>query len=397
MTLVGLLSPGRIGRLALRNRLVRAGTGEAMADDRGDVTPALVDLYGELAAGGAGLIITGHLFVAADGRAAPGQLGIDDDARVAGLRRLTGAVHAHGGTVLAQLAHAGGQSRVLGEASLTPSGLPNPMTDNRGRAASGTDIERVIDAFRSAARRAVDAGFDGVHLHGANGYLLSEFASPVTNRRTDTWGLDAHACSPLSRAVVHAVAEAVGDAAAVTMKVGVFDDLPGGLAGDGAAEGVGELVAAGLDAVEVSCNLMPSYTTSVRPYVGVGTRRAVEDLLPHRIGRTGPAEGYFVPWASRVRAAVDVPVIVTGGLRTTDHMERVLRDGHADFLGLARPLIREPDLPRQIAAGRRGVVACTSCNLCLHHQEAGGVRCWRVPRRRLLQVLGRDLAHLVGR
>ena len=397
MSVPHLLSPGTIGPLELRNRLVRAGTGEALADADGGVTPALESLYGALADGGVGLIITGHTYVTAHGKAAPGQMGIDDDAHLAGLRRLTDAVHAKGGTVLAQLSHAGGQSRVTGNATITPSGVANPMTGNVGRAATPADVDGLVAAFAAAAGRAARAGFDGVHIHGANGYLLSEFASPLTNRRTDGWGLRDGTASPVAVAVIRAVVAAVRPGMAVTMKVGMFDAVPGGLPADGPVDFVRELVDAGLDAVEVSCNLMESYTTSIREYVGVGTRRAVTDLLPHRIGRSGPAEGYFVPWARRVREAVPVPVIVAGGLRSTQMMERTLADGDADFLALARPLIREPDLPRQVAEGRRGMVDCTSCNLCLVHQAEGGVRCWRVPRTRLLGVLALDVRHLARR
>jgi 2,4-dienoyl-CoA reductase-like NADH-dependent reductase (Old Yellow Enzyme family) len=172
----------------------------------------------------------------------------------------------------------------------------------------------------------------------------------------------------------------------VTMKLG-FQDLvaePGGLGVGDAVRGAGRLVAAGLDAIEVSSNLMSDYVSaSIRPYVAVDRRRALEDLLLHRLHRGPEEEAYFLPFAKALRRDVDTTVILVGGLRRPATMTAILADGHADFFSLARPLIREPDVVRKLAAGR--MPACVSCNLCLMHDEHHPLRCWRTPRRRLLE------------
>ena len=380
-----LLEPFDLGGVRLRNRIVRAGTSESMAGERGEVTEPLIDLYARLAAGHAGLIVTGHLFCHPRGRYARGQTGIDSDALVPGLSRLAAAVHREGGAVLAQLAHAGSQSRVPGNRPLAPSAVPNFLTGRDVGQASDEEIRETIASFAAAARRAVAAGFDGVHVHGANGYLLSEFGSPLANRRQDRWGGDEERRDAFAVEVVHAVRAAVPAPAPVTMKIGFFDAEPGGLGLEESVRRAARLAGLGLDAIEVSCNLMSRPSDSAHTYVAVGGMRAAADLLPHRVLRQPEAEAYFRQAARRLRAAVGTPLILTGGMRRTETMEEVLASGDADLIGMARPLIREPDLALQVENGRRGQVACTSCNLCLMHESHHSLRCWRTPRRRLLE------------
>jgi 2,4-dienoyl-CoA reductase-like NADH-dependent reductase (Old Yellow Enzyme family) len=381
-----LLAPGRIGPVATRNRMVRAGTSETLALPDGGISDALVELYGRLAAGQTGAIFTGHMFCHPRGRYINRQVGIDEDARVPGLRRLVDAVHARGGVVLGQVAHAGSQSRAPAVAPVAPSAVPNAMTGRPVPAASEAEIEAAVQAFASGARRAVAAGFDGVHVHGANGYLISEFLSPLTNRRDDAWGGDADRRARFALEVVRAVRSEVPADKALTMKLGMVDAPAGGLSLDASVDLAGRLAAEGLDALEVSCGVMAAPSDSARQYVAVTPRRAAEDLLLHRVAGRAGSEAYFVRWARAVRIAVpQLAIIAVGGMRRTETMEAVLAAGDADLIAMARPFIREPDIAAQITAGRTGVVDCTSCNLCLMHEGHHGLRCWRTPRRRLLE------------
>jgi 2,4-dienoyl-CoA reductase-like NADH-dependent reductase (Old Yellow Enzyme family) len=387
-----LLEPGRIGTLALRNRLIRAGTSETMAGPDGEVTDPLIALYERLARGGVGAIFTGHLTCDRRGRYAVEQSGIHDDSLVPGLARLTAAVKQHGARIFAQLAHAGSQSRVPGNVPLAPSPVPNPLTGREVAGATEAELLDAVDAFAAAARRAVEAGFDGVHIHGANGYLISELSSPLTNRREDGWGGDAGRRDRFALEVVRAVRATVPTGFPVTIKLGMVDAIPGGLE---LAESVGRavrLAEAGLDGIEVSCNAMRLPTDSARQYVAVDRRRAIADLLLHRAFSAPAGEAYFLPWAKALRERVDTTIVLVGGLRRTETMERILASGDADFIALARPLIREPDLVSQIERGRRGRVDCTSCNLCLTHEGHHSLRCWRTPRRRLLHHLSYRLS-----
>jgi 2,4-dienoyl-CoA reductase-like NADH-dependent reductase (Old Yellow Enzyme family) len=380
-----LFEPGRIGSLTIANRIVRAGTSETLADDRGGVTSELIDIYSALAVGGVGLILTGHLYCERRGQYARRQAGIYEDDLLPGLQRLTAAVHERGALVFAQLAHAGSQSRVDSVQTWAPSEVANALTGRAVAAATEAEIETAIAAFAQGASRAVAAGFDGVHIHAANGYLISEFSSPLTNRRSDEWGGSAAKRDRFAMEVVKAVRSAVPVELPVTMKLGVVDAVPGGLGLDESLDRAERLVGMGLDGLEISCNVMRAATDSAHQYIAVGPRRSVEDLLIHRVLSPAAAEAYFLPWAQAVRRRVKTVLILVGGLRRVRTMETIVSDGHADFVALARPLIREPDLVAQLRNGRTGQVACTSCNLCLEHEGLHGLRCWRTPRHRLLQ------------
>jgi 2,4-dienoyl-CoA reductase-like NADH-dependent reductase (Old Yellow Enzyme family) len=379
------LEPGELGPVRTRNRIIRAGTSESMARHDGAVSDVLVDLYATLARNAVGAIFTGHLFCHQRGRYARNQTGVDRDALLPGLRRLVDAVHAAGGVILAQVAHAGSQSRAPEVAPLAPSAVPNALTGRPVPAASDTEIEEAIQAFAAGARRAIAAGFDGVHIHGANGYLISEFLSPLANRREDSWGGDADRRRRFAVDVVRAVRAEVPDDKALTMKLGVVDAPAGGLTLDEALTTAGAVAAEGLDALEISCGVMQAASDSARQYVAVDRRRAADDLLLHRLLSAPAAEAYFVPWARRVRAEVGITLVAVGGMRRTETMEQAIASGDADFVAMARPFIREPDIARQIVAGRTGLVDCTSCNLCLMHEGHHSLRCWRTPRRRLAE------------
>lgn len=383
-----LLEPGSIGPVEIRNRVIRAATSESMAGPRGEVTDEIVGLHEALARGGVGLIFTGHMFCDGRGRYGHRQLGIDSDDSIPGLTRLTKAIHRHGGRVFAQLAHAGSQTLMPEVEPLAPSRGSNVMTGRPVAAASAQEIEATVDAFAAAAARAVEAGFDGIHIHGANGYLISQFRSPVSNRRDDQWGGSPEARERFPIAVAEAIRKALPPQLGLTMKLGFRDivDEPG-LEVAAAVAGAKRIAAVGLDGIEVSSNLMSDYVSaSIRAYVAVDRRRALSDLLFHRLHKSEEEpEAYFLPFARRLREQVETKIILVGGLRRTETMESILSTGEADFISLARPLIREPDLVRKLEAGLQGRVACVSCNMCVMHEDIHGLRCWRVPRRRMLE------------
>ncbi len=377
-------TPVRIGRLEIKNRFVRAATSETMATDNGAVTPELIELHRTLAANGVGLSLLGHAFVHLRGQSLPNQTGIHDDALVPGLAQLTDAVHGAGGKIFAQLAHAGNQGGMGAIAMVAPSAVANALTGSAAEPARDDEIEEVIDAFGAAAARAMGAGFDGVHIHAANGYLISSFGSPHSNTRTDRWGGDAERRSQLLTQVYQSVREAVGPDFPVTAKVGMEDQVDGGLGLAESVERVRVLASLGLDAVEVSVGLMASGADSCHKYVAVDRRRALADHLYLQMFSPPSQEAYFEPYARAIRAVVpDLTLLLVGGIRTTETVERVLAEGSCEFVCLARPLIREPGVVAQIKAGRRGRFDCTSCNLCLENEGTYRLQCWRTPRARL--------------
>jgi 2,4-dienoyl-CoA reductase-like NADH-dependent reductase (Old Yellow Enzyme family) len=380
---LALLSPGSIGAIQTRNRIVRSATSESMADDRGFITDDYRQLHLRLARNGVGLIFTGHCSVHPSGRYIRGMTELSSDEHVPLLREFTADIHAEGARIFAELNHAGSQSRVPDLTPLAPSVVPNPQFHRTPREASEAEIGEIVAAFGAAAARVRDAGFDGVHVHAGHGYLISEFLSPVSNLRNDRWGGSLENRQRFGLEVFRAMRRAVGEDFPITWKLGLRDYVPGGLT---LTEGLATAEAfdrEGVDALEGSAGLMSPAAESAVQYAGVTRRRAVEDKLLHRVLATPRPDAYFYDWAQMLRGRVGCKVILVGGLRTVEVMERAIADGVADFVSLARPLIREPDLVRQIEQGRRGRFACTSCNICLMHEGVHGLRCWRKSNRDL--------------
>jgi 2,4-dienoyl-CoA reductase-like NADH-dependent reductase (Old Yellow Enzyme family) len=317
--------------------------------------------------------------VEARGQYEPRQVGLDHDSRIGSLARVTEAVHRHGGIIFAELSHAGSQSLITDIVPLAPSIVPNAIFARAPAEMSDADIEKVIADFAAAAGRAMKAGFDGIHLHAGNGYLLSQFNSPFANRRTDRWGGDPRRRGRFIIEVFRALRGATGADFPITTRLGVADAVAGGLALNDGLAIARQLAELGLNGLEVTYGVMTSYRENIQPYTGVGRMQAIADGMLHRSFSRPVAEAYYRPFARAAKAAVDVPVILVGGLRSTQVMDEVLRSGDADFLAMARPFVREPDLVNKIAQGRRGPVACVSCNICFMHEGIDPLRCWRTP------------------
>lgn len=377
------LRPGRIGNLQLRNRLIRAATSETMCTVDGDVTDELIALYENLAKGGAGLLITGHAYIERRGQCSDRQIGIYSDRQVPGLRRLTDTVHRQGGKIFAELSHAGSQCGMPHIEPVAPSAARNDIFGTMARALTTDEIGQLMVAFAEAARRAIEAGFDGIHIHGGNGYLISQFSSPYTNRRSDEWGGDATRRDRFIVSVYSAIRQAIGPDIPISARYGVADAVSGGLDMQEGIDRAVRLRQAGLDAVEVSYGIMDSYLSNIRPYVGLTLRRAVADWVLPWLWRRPSPEAYYRRFGTALRRVSDVPIILVGGVRTTHVMTEVLESGDVDFLSFARPFVREPDFPNQLIAGRTGAVDCVSCNICLEHDGYDALKCWRKSARSL--------------
>ena len=379
-----LFRQGSIARVETRNRFIRSATSECMADTDGFITPAYRDLHLTLARAGVGLQFTGHIYVHPRGRYTPDMTGLSRDEHIEPFKSLTAEVQAEGSRFFAQLNHAGSQSRDPAVDPIAPSIVPNAQHGRTPKEAAEEEIAEIIDAFGQAAGRVRAAGFDGVHLHAGHGYLLTQFSSPYSNRREDRWGGSPENRRRLLLEVVRAMRKAVGEDFPLTVKLGMRDFVPGGLTLEEGLETAVRLEALGVDAIEVTAGLTSRRMESATQYVGLSRRRALEDKLLHRLFAAPKPEVLFLEEARRLREAVHCPIILVGGLRTVERMESIVAEGVADFISLARPLIREPDLVRQIQQGRRGAVACTSCNICIQHEGFHTLRCWRKNNRDLL-------------
>jgi 2,4-dienoyl-CoA reductase-like NADH-dependent reductase (Old Yellow Enzyme family) len=352
-----LFTPVRIGAVTVPNRFVRSATHDFLAEEDGSVTPAQAALYRALAEGEVGLIVSGHAFVHPSGKASPRQIAAHDDRFIPGLAALSGAVRCFPSRVFLQLAHAGRQTKekLCGCHPLAPSAVPDPSSGITPREMTAADILRTIDDFAAAAGRAARAGFDGVQLHMAHGYLLSGFLSPHTNRRRDAWGGPLENRVRIAADIVRAVKAALGADFPVIAKMNAADLLEGGLTGEDSAGAARLLESAGLDGLEVSGGMAEAGRGSMWPGV-----------------RPEEEEGYFVPFAERVKAAVRIPVIGLGGLRTAAVMARLIREGRVDLVSMSRPFVRQPGLVRGIREGSILKSDCLSCNKCLNPR---GLRC----------------------
>ena len=358
-----IFHPGRIGALVLPNRIVRSATYEGLADPEGRVGERYADFMGRLSSGGMGLIVTGHLFVRREGRASVGQGGIHDDLAIPGLRSAVRRVHDEGTRIVAQLSHGGGQAgrgETGNPGTVAPSAVTDPAYDRVPAELSVEGIRGIVGAFAAAAARAKEAGFDGVQIHAAHGFLLSQFLSPHRNARRDAYGGSLAGRARIVLEVCEAVRKAAGPAFPVLVKLNGGDLVDGGLETTDARTVAARLAAAGIDAIEVSGGLPSSKEPSI-------TRKGIS---------TVGEEGYFLPFAEAVKTDARVPVISVGGFRSPEFINRVLRSGAADFVSMSRPFLREPGLVSRWSRGDLRRAACISCNLCLRARKSEeGVHC----------------------
>lgn len=383
-------TPYTLGELELRNRVVKTATYEGMTPG-GVPSEALVAHHRALAAGGVGMTTVAYCAVSPDGRTFGEQLWLSD-AALPGLRRLTDAVHAEGAAASLQLGHCGGFSKnraVRGGAPLGPSATINEYGFTSGlfrvRAMTADDIEQVVADFARAAATAKSLGFDAVELHLGHGYLLSQFLSPVFNRRRDGWGGSLEGRLRLPVAVVRAVRDAVGEGFPILAKTNLSDGLAGGLDLSESVEVARRLEAEGVDALVLSGGLVsktPFYLLRgdrpLRQMVEVDRnplqKVAITLLGPLRVRRYRFEEMFFLEQARAVRAAVDMPLVLLGGIVSAENLATAMREGF-ELAAMGRALIADPDLVDAMREGRKSRTRCNHCNLCMIEMDRGGVRC----------------------
>ncbi len=358
-----VFSKADIAGLKLKNRLIRSATFEAAMTDDGKITETMLTLYRRLAEGGVGLIITGHMAVMLEGKATHRQTCIHEDAFIEEIRPIVDVVHraGNGCRVVAQLSHAGRQvmqdnntARAVG-----PSAVPSPILKKQARALSTEEIETVIRAFVNAIVRVKKAGFDGAQLHAAHGWLLSSFLSPYTNRRNDEFGGPARNRAKILREIVAQARKKVG-AYPLLVKMNCEDHVEGGIGFGSFSEIVREVEKAGFDAIEVSGGMWDCLART-KDELGFVPMPIPEART--RIANPGK-QSYFLKYANMLN--LKIPVILVGGNRNIESMERILGEGKVSFFSMARPLIKEPDLPNRWLEGRGSETAeCVSCNSCL--------------------------------
>lgn len=370
-----VLTPAKLGPLTLRNRIVKAATFEGATPD-GLVTDRLIEYHRGPAAGGVGMTTVAYLAVAPEGRTERRQIWMRPEA-VPGLRRLTDAVHAEGAAVSAQIGHAGPVANAASNRSpaLAPTRRFSPLGMRTTRAATQADIARIVRAHGEAARLALASGFDAVEIHLGHNYFASAFLSPRLNRRRDRYGGSLANRATVAREAARAVRDAVGDRIAVTAKLNMDDGVPGGIWLDESLRLARWLQDDGtVDALELTAGsslLNPMYLfrggAPLRDFAATfpqPQRLGVLTLGGRFLIEYPYQEAYLLDSARQFRAALDLPLILLGGISDLATAQRAMAEGF-DFVAMGRALLREPDLINRYRDGTSSTSLCVHCNRCM--------------------------------
>ncbi len=340
-----LLAPIRLGDLELRNRVVMGSMHTGLEDKPWDV-PRLAAFYAERARGGVGLMITGGYAVNRRAWLKPFAGRMTTRLHAIRHEQVTGAVHDEGGAIALQLLHSGRYG--YHPFSVGASAIRSPITPFTPRALSTKAVHRTVDDFARSAALARKAGYDAVEIMGSEGYLINQFLTSRTNDRTDEWGGSASARMRFPVRVVERIRERLGDGFPVVYRISLLDLVDGGQNWDETVELAQRLAAAGVTAFNT----------------GIGWHEARVPTIITQVPR-----GIWAPWTGRLRQAVDVPVIASNRINTPELAERLVADGTADLVSMARPFLADPDFVRKAAEDRADEInTCIACNqACLDH------------------------------
>lgn len=339
-----LLSPIKIGTMEVRNRFVVPPMGTNFANPDGSVSQQLIDYWAARAKGGYGLLIVEVTAVDPLGKAIPWQPGIWDDEFITGWRKLTDEVHKYGAKVAVQLHHAGRQTthEVIGAQPVAPSAIPCPVDREMPRELTTEEVYNLIEKFGDAARRAMDAGFDAVEVHGAHGYLIAQFMSPYSNKRIDEFGGDFMNRMRFPVEVVKNIRRKVGSGYPIIFRFSGDERVPGGRTIDESRMVARVMEGVGVDSLHVSTGVYGS--------------------MPWLIAPSAVAPGYNVYASEEIKNVVNIPVIAVGRINEPLMAEDILEDGKADMVSLGRESLADPELPNKVAAGLTEEISpCIGC------------------------------------
>ncbi|OBH30338.1 NADH oxidase [Mycobacterium sp. E342] len=351
-----LLAPGRIGAMTVRNRVVMSPMETMYGTPDGLPSQRTRDYFAARARGGVGLITVGATGIDHHHPETPGGLHLATDAAVDAHRALVDVVHEHGAKIQPQIVHAGPDGlgpEMFGVPSLGPSVIPSYLTGRPSLEISKQQLCEVFDLFKAAARRAVEAGYDGIELHAAHGYmLLGSFLAPQRNRRTDEYrGDSARGRARVVLDALAAIRSEIGDTLPITLRISGYERVAGGRPIFETAQLAPEFVAAGVDAFHVSGGV-------------------IDRLVTGMVNGADDGDELNVGAAAAIKQVVDVPVIAVGRIHDPVRAERILADGRADFIAMGRPLLADPDLPSKLRNGQaHRIRRCISCENCIDAME----------------------------
>ena len=336
-----------MGTLTLKNRIIRSATFEVGAAENGKMTSLLSEIYAELADNEVGLIITGMLGAGRNSRAFPGMINTNDDTFISSFAQTASIVHNKGGKIVAQLAHCGVKTGVI-DTELAPYG-PSEFEISPGhfsKEMSQEEIEQIVQDFGIAAQKCEQAGADGVEIHAAHGYLISQFLSPYYNKRTDKYGGCVENRAKLLLDILDSIRQNTGKDFPVLVKINGEDLIENGFSKEDCLTVCKLLAEQGVDAIEISSGLAIDQTS-------VPFQKPADD-----------GKGTFTDTAVMIASQVSIPIISVGGYRTIEGIESVLNSSDIIAISMSRPFICEPNLVRRWHSGDTSPAKCISCNRC---------------------------------
>ena len=336
---------------------------------------------------------TGYVSVQKRGRASANTALFDDDRYVDDYQSLNRALNELGVPVFIQLAHAGGMtaSVITGEEAVSPSPFYNKLHMSHSRQLAEYEIKSIIVDFVHAIERAKKAGFNGVQLHAAHGYLLCQFLSSYVNKRQDQWGGSLENRFRIISEIITGARRKVGTYP-ILAKISAYDGDEGGMRLEESVRLAGLFQSAGCDALEVSCGGIDDGLNAVRtPSVPAEAlvelipwyqslpapgKAELKKAIPILVNMHTPLHNYNIEAATEIKKHVDIPVIVVGGIRTLEDIEDIIREQKADYVAMCRPLIIEPNLVAKFKLGKRWKSRCIDCGYCLPGVVGGQLRCY---------------------
>jgi 2,4-dienoyl-CoA reductase-like NADH-dependent reductase (Old Yellow Enzyme family) len=392
--MIDIFSSCSIGKINLKNRIIRSATHESLADDFGNPTEELRKKYEALAKGEVGAIITGYTGIMQNGKAPFGNmLMIDQDERIPYYKELVNGVHKFDTPIILQIAHCGRQT----DANITkcPTVAPSAIRDklyfrNKPHELTTAEINEIIGRFVEAVVRAKDAGFDGVQLHLAHGYLLSSFLSPHMNKRNDQWGGNVQNRFRIVSEIIREARKAVGPYP-IWAKINGYEKSKDGLKIDDSVMIAKLLEQAGCDAIEVSCGIAEEgfvtsrggfpfemivrYEDSFRKVPPI-LYPLIRPFLMRQFQSPQPIRLYNAEAAEKIKKNVNIPVVVVGGIRTSTEIQDLIGQGKCDAVAMSRPFIIEPNIVQKFSQGKTSESKCINCNYCMVGVEKEPLRCY---------------------
>lgn len=392
--------------ILLKNKIIRAATHEGMADESGCPTERMVKLYEKIAKGEPGAIITGSSGSQLNGRSAlHGQSMIHQDSFIESYKKITDTVHKYEVPIFLQIAHAGRQTRfaLINQRPVAPSALKDwYYSEVSPRELTEAEIEQVIDNFVSAIERAYKAGFDGVQIHAAHGYLLSEFLSAYTNKRRDKWGGSIENRYRIISEIIKRTKNRIPNFP-LLVKINGHDSRKNGMRVQEACQIAKMLEFDGAAAIEVSCGVIEEGFNITRgkklPFDAIlnysykykNKSKFSKFLLPYLapfLTKTyKQIYNYNVDAAHAIKECVSIPVIVVGGIKTLPDIESIISKNKADYVAMSRAFITEPSIVKRFKAGKQREARCITCNYCTIIQDERALKCYygRLPKEHIIK------------